>query len=280
MSMRFLRTQIREPQIWADWKCSRLFPLVALALRGPQKALQWLLFQLIRYSFCTICWTGIERLALKLHEHERLLFPHRLAFYHLLCYHIDSCGNSQKGHLGFSLHPFVTPFLTYSFDCGQEYAQRRAAAAAAKSLQSCPTLCDPIDGSPQAHKRRMFPLVVLAWETFQKATLFHPGWHQRKRGNQGKVLIVRNWTSIWDAIRPTPGASPPLLSGRTGRDDSETPVSVRDRLTLAREGSLVEDLSPHHLERGGTPLVEKSHCTGHCFFLSYKWELTVPEPPL
>ena len=25
-----------------------------------------------------------------------------------------------------------------------------AAAAAAKSLQSCPTLCDPIDGSPHA----------------------------------------------------------------------------------------------------------------------------------
>ena len=25
---------------------------------------------------------------------------------------------------------------------------RRSAAAAAKSLQSCPTLCDPIDGSP------------------------------------------------------------------------------------------------------------------------------------
>ena len=27
-------------------------------------------------------------------------------------------------------------------------ANTRAAAAAAKSLQSCPTLCDPIDGSP------------------------------------------------------------------------------------------------------------------------------------
>ena len=26
--------------------------------------------------------------------------------------------------------------------------RRAAAAAAAKSLQSCPTLCDPIDGSP------------------------------------------------------------------------------------------------------------------------------------
>ena len=26
--------------------------------------------------------------------------------------------------------------------------KNKAAAAAAKSLQSCPTLCDPIDGSP------------------------------------------------------------------------------------------------------------------------------------
>ena len=66
-----------------------------------------------------------------------------------------------------------------------------------------------------------------------------PQWrHQRKRGNQAKVLMVRNWTSIWDAIRSTPGASPPRLGGRKGRDDSETPASARDRLTPAREGSL------------------------------------------
>ena len=36
---------------------------------------------------------------------------------------------------------------------------------------------------------------------------------------RGKVLMVRNWTSVWDAIRSTPGASPPHLSGRTGRDE-------------------------------------------------------------
>ena len=30
----------------------------------------------------------------------------------------------------------------------QLLAAAAAAAAAAKSLQSCPTLCDPIDGSP------------------------------------------------------------------------------------------------------------------------------------
>ena len=29
-----------------------------------------------------------------------------------------------------------------------ESMHEKAAAAAAKSLQSCPTLCDPIDGSP------------------------------------------------------------------------------------------------------------------------------------
>ena len=34
---------------------------------------------------------------------------------------------------------YLLPFLVLSV---------AAAAAAAKSLQSCPTLCDPIDGSP------------------------------------------------------------------------------------------------------------------------------------
>ena len=30
----------------------------------------------------------------------------------------------------------------------EKLSELEAAAAAAKSLQSCPTLCDPIDGSP------------------------------------------------------------------------------------------------------------------------------------
>ena len=38
--------------------------------------------------------------------------------------------------------------ITESLCCTLETATAAAAAAAAKSLQSCPTLCDPIDGSP------------------------------------------------------------------------------------------------------------------------------------
>ena len=37
-------------------------------------------------------------------------------------------------------YTLAVPFLPTLFQC--------KAAAAAKSLQSCPTLCDPIDGSP------------------------------------------------------------------------------------------------------------------------------------
>ena len=40
------------------------------------------------------------------------------------------------------MDPYLNGWLI--FDKGT----KAAAAAAAKSLQSCPTLCDPIDGSP------------------------------------------------------------------------------------------------------------------------------------
>ena len=40
----------------------------------------------------------------------------------------------------------VFPVIIYG--CESWTIKKAAAAAAAKSLQSCPTLCDPIDGSP------------------------------------------------------------------------------------------------------------------------------------
>ena len=40
------------------------------------------------------------------------------------------------------------PEIKLPTSTGYMYAAAAAAAAAAKSLQSCPTMCDPIDGSP------------------------------------------------------------------------------------------------------------------------------------
>ena len=61
----------------------------------------------------------------------------------------------------------------------------------------------------------MFPPVVSAWEAFLKFTLIAP----LVASEESKVLMVKSWTSGRDAIRSTPGTSPPCLSGRTGRDE-------------------------------------------------------------
>ena len=49
---------------------------------------------------------------------------------------------STKSHL---VKAMVFPVVIYGCE---SWTIKKAAAAAAKSLQSCPTLCDPIDGSP------------------------------------------------------------------------------------------------------------------------------------
>ena len=58
----------------------------------------------------------------------------------------------------------------------------------------------------------------LAWEAFWKVTLIEP----RVASEASKVLIVKSWTSVRDAIRSTPGTSPPHLSGRTERDEYDS----------------------------------------------------------
>ena len=97
---------------------------------------------------------------------------------------------------------------------------------------------------------------VLAWEAFWKVTLFAP-W---VASESSKIFKVRNWTSVWDSIRFAHGASPPRLSGRTCRDMSIAPASVRDRLSPTREGKLQCKVCLHpHLEQGGTSPVERWH---------------------
>ena len=61
----------------------------------------------------------------------------------------------------------------------------------------------------------------LAWEAFWKVTLITP----RVASEASKVLIVKTWTSVRDAIRSTPGASPPHLGGRTERDEYDSCIN-------------------------------------------------------
>ena len=51
-------------------------------------------------------------------------------------------------HLYIVTNTFIFCFWDYSHNSGKGQTAAAAAAAAAKSLQLCPTLCDPIDGSP------------------------------------------------------------------------------------------------------------------------------------
>ena len=40
------------------------------------------------------------------------------------------------------------------------------------------------------------------------------------RGNQIKILMIKDWTSIWDTPRSTPGASPPILACEMRKADN------------------------------------------------------------
>ena len=76
-----------------------------------------------------------------------------------------------------------------------------AAAAAAKSLQSCPTLCDPIDGSPPGSSTHgIFQARTLEWV----AISFSNAWKGKvKVKSLSRVwLLVSPWTAAYQAPPP------------------------------------------------------------------------------
>ena len=72
------------------------------------------------------------------------------------------------------------------------------AAAAAKSLQSCPTLCDPIDGSP-----RGFPVPgILQARTLEWVAIsFSNAWKWKVKGKSLSHvwLVATPWTAAYQA---------------------------------------------------------------------------------
>ena len=88
----------------------------------------------------------------------------------------------------------------------------------------------------------MFPQAVLAWEAFWKVTLIAP-W---VASEASKVLMVGSWTSVRDTIRSTPGASPPCLGGRTGRDEYGTCIGKGQTKSDQERKALVYEMAGWH----------------------------------
>ena len=74
-----------------------------------------------------------------------------------------------------------------------EWMKMKAAAAAAKSLQSCPTLCDPIDGSPPG-----FPVPgILQARTLEWAAISFSNawkWKVKVKSLSHVWLLATPWT--------------------------------------------------------------------------------------
>ena len=79
-----------------------------------------------------------------------------------------------------------------------EWPTAAAAAAAAKSLQSCPTLCDPIDGSPPGSA---IPGILQARPPEWVAISFSNAWKWKvKVKSLSRVqLLATPWTAAYQA---------------------------------------------------------------------------------
>ena len=185
----FSLKSISQAKGYSDRKHSSLLPLVTLALSGAEEVRQWLLSQFLRYSYCEICGNELEGQS-QITRGQKSLFPHWPVFHHLFCYCLYLCGDTRKEHIGFLS---VLVLL-----CSRIY------------LGSC-TGTQETNASPRSFSLGSIP------EGYSDCT--------GVASEASKVLMVRNWTLVWDAIRSTPGASPPRLGGRTGKDKYGTCVS-------------------------------------------------------
>ena len=100
-----------------------------------------------------------------------------------------------------------------------------AAAAAAKSLQSCPTLCDPIDGSPPASP---FPAILQARTMKWVAISFSNAWKWKvKVKSLSRVLLLAiPWTASYQA--------PPSMSMGFSRQEYWSGVPLPSPNMLSR----------------------------------------------
>ena len=108
-----------------------------------------------------------------------------------------------------------------------------AAAAAAKSLQSCPTLCNPIDGSPPGSP---VPGILQARTLEWVAISFSNAWKWKvKVKSLSRVrLLATPWTAAHQAP-PSMGFSRQEYWSGVPLPDTNEPIYDAERLTDTRE---------------------------------------------
>ena len=83
----------------------------------------------------------------------------------------------------------------------QTKAVQHLAAAAAKSLQSCPTLCDPIDGSPPGSPvPGILQARILEWVAISFSSAWK--WKVKVKSLSHVWLLVTPWTAAYQAPLP------------------------------------------------------------------------------
>ena len=94
---------------------------------------------------------------------------------------ISSSSNTNKGHIGLRLYPYDL-----------------AAAAAAESLQSCPTLCDPIDSSPPGSRiPGILQARTLEWVAISFSNAWK--WNVKLKSLSCVRLFMTPWTAAYQA---------------------------------------------------------------------------------
>ena len=77
----------------------------------------------------------------------------------------------------------------------------RLYAAAAKSLQSCPTLCDPMDGSPPGSPiPGILQARTLEWVAISFSNAWK--WKEKVKSLSRVQLLVTPWTAAHQALPP------------------------------------------------------------------------------
>ena len=96
------------------------------------------------------------------------------------------------------LFTYLCPFYSNHVCPSIHTLHAAAAAAAAKSLQSCPTLCDPIDGSPPGSP---VPGILQARTLEWVAISFSNAWKWKVKGKSlSRVrLLATPWTTAHQA---------------------------------------------------------------------------------